>query len=1290
MSSMLRSAIEYNSNKEEEIEVRRNLKRLLSKSDVDFKNRESIEKWINEDMPTEEDKYPDIFVKDLKQFFSLIEEEEFLITAAKRSDLRFIEKSYSSPIPKWQEVEEAKMEEDLSVHPMDTFYTVWLCCDPFLKSLNVISTNDSLGRLKNDRKIKEELCKTINKLLNNDEEKVQLENAIKLLCKEGFLRCNDWNSKPPRIQRFFSYLKTVLRDFKSKDAMLPLQGKDLLTRWSAIHWKLKQTSPSESYAIETKMEDTLSEIRIQQAEKCISNMELVADFIAIILSQRGCAQAVQFFLSDIENLLEEKSRKILPQMTHELVETYRRESGRDQVKTIQENLESANFGLVHLFRELGQIFESFSYCKDMCDYHIERTTWFAVQLLPRIVAHILILGRSFEIMNGEAIDISLKWVKAIFTEMAKIKGNKRVYSISVLGIQSSGKSTLLNAMFGLDFPASSGRCTRGINLHLLPVTNPHLNFEYAFIFDTEGLRSSSKHTGRTSHDNKLATLAIGIADTVILNIKGENVTCMEDTLQIVIHALMRLKQANNDIELRQSCIFVHQNVYLLGNGAKLESEIEETLNKLNAITSNIAEHEHMEYISSFNDVISFDSRHDVIYLPNLWHGTPPMAPVSKSYSNEVQRIGKHVIEQCSRKFESFYNISNTFCRIESIWKGILNEDFVFSFQNIMHMKAYNLLQEETSRQSYALEKFSNEFWRKTVKTALYCAPRQDIEITESRLFSQFCTDLDELTTSKTTFLEQYIHSSDLKSEMIQWKETKIRAIGETSNILKTVFKRKLSRQVFHYKVEWKYNDKDMEKKLLEKVAKHAKSIQDRNFSEDEKETFFSEMWELLLNEHVCDVPLETYKANKKQLRDGILIVLYGAFNKHKHLLKEALKIEPIDCCQEQNDMNLALSEEDILDEHINLKSKLKMIRILNHKTLRKCKLMTLKVTREIFKEIDTYFNQAEEDWEYDEKDFKNDILSKLLEKITTQNKDKTFSLTPEYQIKFAIKAAQISFREFSILNRRYEDKHSPRAFTISKMSQAKQVFENILLREEETVIVSNYICNELKLQIRKNVEHSVAELFKGRLLEHFSFLKRKLINAILEDLALAEKFNTFVSYIKDPEGFAKQWMKEKAVNMLSQEGDDSCETYIRRLNIDALSKEISFIMEVATHVNKDVPNNTIRCWIQTFKDNLFGYKLDTGCTALLSNDSLDDVKSFYTKLAKKIMDVELELQNEFTNQSDGSLTTGGKDPFLTVFNTLWVAMSTVLFVLSLVRTQQKITLKLIKFPIPVFNIDHLE
>ena len=63
----------------------------------------------------------------------------------------------------------------------------------------------------------------------------------------------------------------------------------------------------------------------------------------------------------------------------------------------------------------------------------------------------------FEIIDGDLLEMPKKL-------MTKILENKddRAIVITILGPQSSGKSTLLNFLFGCDFATSEGRCTRGV------------------------------------------------------------------------------------------------------------------------------------------------------------------------------------------------------------------------------------------------------------------------------------------------------------------------------------------------------------------------------------------------------------------------------------------------------------------------------------------------------------------------------------------------------------------------------------------------------------------------------------------------------------------------------------------------------------------------------------------------------------------------------------------------------------------------------------------------------------
>ena len=50
-------------------------------------------------------------------------------------------------------------------------------------------------------------------------------------------------------------------------------------------------------------------------------------------------------------------------------------------------------------------------------------------------------------------------------------GTNKTLVISVVGEQSSGKSTLLNFLFGTQYATSMGRCTTGVYGSVLPLKN---------------------------------------------------------------------------------------------------------------------------------------------------------------------------------------------------------------------------------------------------------------------------------------------------------------------------------------------------------------------------------------------------------------------------------------------------------------------------------------------------------------------------------------------------------------------------------------------------------------------------------------------------------------------------------------------------------------------------------------------------------------------------------------------------------------------------------------------------
>ena len=98
--------------------------------------------------------------------------------------------------------------------------------------------------------------------------------------------------------------------------------------------------------------------------------------------------------------------------------------------------------------------------------------------------------------------------------------------LTIIGPQSSGKSTLLNFLFGCDFATSEGRCTRGVYGTYFRLSSSYSNaFNGIFVIDTEGLfaltnETDEKFEDRENFDSKLVLFCLAVSDFVIINVRG--------------------------------------------------------------------------------------------------------------------------------------------------------------------------------------------------------------------------------------------------------------------------------------------------------------------------------------------------------------------------------------------------------------------------------------------------------------------------------------------------------------------------------------------------------------------------------------------------------------------------------------------------------------------------------------------------------------------------------------------------------------------------------------------------
>ena len=433
-------------------------------------------------------------------------------------------------------------------------------------------------------------------------------------------------------------------------------------------------------------------------------------------------------------------------------------------------LDTVSFRLEHIFREFGQIYESIQ-CQNPSGLVSIYEKCPSLVELPSIVASLMLQGIPFELMDGDAAFVPVTWVKSVFEAIEDQVGNKKLFIISVIGVQSSGKSTLLNTMFGLKFAVSAGRCTMGIFCQLIPVDRESMNIDYDYflVIDTEGLRAIEIQEATVNQDSEIATLVFGMSDATIVNVEGENLTVMEEILDIVIHALIRIKCVHLN-ELNPSCIFVHQHVCASGANKQLTSQREKFLLELDAITASAVKKEGVSGIKHFRDLIYFEEQAFAHYMQNLWQGEPPMARVNNSFYHGIEQIKKDLIKIAASN-KNPITISQFGTRITDLWEAILHENFVSSFRNSEEVYAKSELDEQFKA---ICDQFHGLCWtlrNKIQSELLSIAETHELQSLKSNVDSRILIEISNFNKSWQAKLDLYFDNHKNKAILEQWWES---------------------------------------------------------------------------------------------------------------------------------------------------------------------------------------------------------------------------------------------------------------------------------------------------------------------------------------------------------------------------------------------------------------------------------------------------------------------------------------------------------------------------------------
>ncbi|XP_032040425.1 interferon-induced very large GTPase 1-like [Aythya fuligula] len=1078
------------------------------------------------------------------------------------------------------------------------------------------SQNIRIGiKNRNEAELVGELTKTIRDLVEGSSTLVSLNACLSTARQHGFLVDEDAEAcvtaKETAIMLVNLLKKENLSEIKSQ--LLPLQGK-LWYLWCKKDKELTRLQEKRNKSIEhhrSQIELEKSAIRRKQLGKAFPLNQLMKTVLRFLQSQpdntkKFFLQWMKIFMDDISSDRLDELKCEYHQKWYQILalkkkneKTDRKTQLSNELDALSDEINDSSIGLEHILREVGQIYEA-----------LESTTskekWYVK--LPEIAASLMVLGYPIELMDGDASYIPLQWIGAVFDRLIEKLGDKRVFVLSVLGIQSTGKSTLLNAMFGLQFNVSAGRCTRGAFMQLIKVDEKlqqDLNFDYLIVVDTEGLRAIEMANKQSlNHNSELATFVIGIGNMTLINIFGENPSEMQDVLQIAVQAFLRMKQVN----LSPGCLFVHQNV---GEITAKEQNMEgqrRLQEKLDEMTVIAAQQEFCD-ITCFSDVIRFDVKTHIHYFAHLWEGNPPMAPPNPTYSQNVQELKSKILQAAKKEsHSSVLRLSSLKLRISDLWNALLNENFVFSFKNSVEIAAYKKLETAFSQWTWQLRSHILDLQMKLENKV---RNGEFDKVTTEHLEKVVQETSDAITKNMKTFF-----SEDRDREiLIQWKCSTELKLKELRESLLVETQRKCEKLIEVKKSQSKLDERksEYENELLRKSRELALSLKGQKLSESELRNWFNSIW----MQWVTEVSSATPPLEQVDIDVDI-----------RNFLLEQFEDANIDEYFRKFSQKPAFSLD--VQKHVSKKKGFRMfpnysddanVSILQH------------ITDSIIMRVMANIEKKKKDKMDYSQTFIHEILNEVEEGMNSVPTTANYSFNKDYRIDLSLYLCRMAAERFKDIHAAFRKANDPVVYLESKREDFFKCFQISCQGASCITTFADFLCSKIAPALRHTIYEKtaldIARDMKDKIPD-FRGNRSTLEYYMLKYLAEEENFENFMYYLNAPGDFLNNYIKTK-VETYCLDKNRRLEMFLRD-SLSRYSENIQSAVFASTRVVKDRKDrkDKISLWLDEFCRAL-GDVLSLSRSDLkgIEHQEITDVEFLNNAMTEALSPVIDDLRKEF-------------------------------------------------------------
>ena len=987
-------------------------------------------------------------------------------------------------------------------------------------------------------------------------------------------------------KRIFDMVKTP------RQVLLPLQSDDLWTKWAKLDkeqyrqkkrdissmksveggWQYLQI-PMNMHEYSEWLQTQKLEIRKRQFDLAREKNTFMSSFVNILKDEGDNGNLLSYFMLSLRMELDDLSRNqpsYYKDQTREINDQQAAKNSGELLNVLEMQNIDNRIGLEHILREMSQMYESFIEQKNPSITPVQEHKF---HCLPHIAAKLLHKGFPIEIYDGDASHMPQKWVSAVLNCLYDIIKDSPVFILSVLGIQSTGKSTLLNTLFGAQFSVSAGRCTRGAFMQLIPV-HPSMwekmGVHFLLIIDTEGLRAPERERFDVhEYDNELATLVIGMANLTLITVHGEPLGEMENILHTAAHAFLRMTH----LHLKPNCYIIHQHVPPKV-GKKLMQGHFKSMKHLDRMAQYAAKEtgRGVQFLD-FSSIIGYNPEEDIGFFPDLWKGTLPMTQVSSKYSKEAQYLKNNLITKYIPKSHTG-SIENVKTRMEGLWKAILHENFTFRFKNIIEIDYYKTVDAEFADWSWSFKKEITE-WQTTTQNKLMGCTEEKLEDVFEERIRDLPKDIQKIHEEIVTKVKEFFQENEEKSEWMQLIQLRLDSLYEE---LKSNSE-KHCKQMHQMRSDCIGVDRKKEE-LSKHISRRVQDIVSKSKLEGKthSDKEFEESWKEWVHEL-------TRKVERLPIPD-IAKDVECTLNKHFKAAAGSMFLN-----QRLNEKTLTewgkLLELTVRKAHLQPHQQPDLSKSQEHTNL------TLKAVEN---HLNGLYN-ARQNYSFQ---FTTDLIHLLDEK---EKKNSEFEFTEEYSVDMALTACGHAIPVFIKIDEAFRKKHDPYEYINHEIKpHLRRVFLNKYRDVKNEKLVTETLCSQLRKPLQNSVVGSVVSRICDETRENYSWMKTKhaFMGSILLEIGqlLQTKpengFKLCIEFLTDAEKSLRYWSKhftEAYCDSVSHPSDPSevSVSHISKMSEEEFSKTTGLILEKVQYVTENLKEHeafSVRNWMVQFHDEV--------------------------------------------------------------------------------------------------------